>query len=359
MKITVDRKLLAAALKTATVVSATASLPILRSLHLQATKGDDSGRLAITGTNLDLTITSAVDATVERPGEALILGPTLRALVEKAAADTVTITLDAPGNEAKIDAGGTATLITSDLANWPQLAVADGQRFDLSGPDIDHIARVVHAASKDTNRPAITGVHFTGKQVQATDSYRVAVADLLTVQELPGKVVPAEVVARVVNDSPFGMTVAFDARSVTFATEDGATTWTSRLIDADYPPVDRVMLDETPFDLVVAREPLIEAVRWVSLVAGDAGRVKLERTGDLLLVRSGTVDVGDAAREVPCSGSWESSSITVNFKYLLDLLGVYDDDEIRLGVVDDRKPLQVFDADRMLHTVLMPIWDKA
>jgi DNA polymerase-3 subunit beta len=354
MKLTVNRKVLAEALKTATVVSTTASMPILNCLHLRATKDGDAGQLAITGTNLDLTVTTVVDGVnVERPGEVLLPGKTLRPLIEKASADIVEITLDAPGDEAMIEAGGTATLRTADLNSWPQMTVADGQRFELTGPDIDRLARMLHAASKNDTRPALTGVHFDGDRVHVTDSYRLAVATL-TGANLPDKIVPAAAVARAATESPFGLGVSFDARSATFHSDDGLTSWTSRVIEAAYPNVDRLITDEMPFELVVAREPLVEAVKWVSLVADDGSRVGFSRDGDVLSIAAADAGVGDAVKQIDCSGTWEQG-ITINFKYLLETLNVFDDDELRIEFSDPRKPLQLRYADGLLVFALMPI----
>jgi DNA polymerase-3 subunit beta len=359
MKLTADRKALADALKTATVPTASGSLPILNGLRLEAVKGkgDGTGKVTVTGTNLDLTIAADIDADVVDAGAVVLPGKLFSALVDKASAETVTVAVEA--DQANIDAGGTATLRTLRLDDWPKLATTDGERFELSPLDVDSVGRVLHAVSTNikTHGRKLMGVHFVGNTVEATDTYRLAIAQL-GCEGLPGKIVPADVLTQVCRDGSDGLTVTFDNRSVTFDSADGCITWTSRLIEADYPPAARLLRQSSAHELVVGREPLMERLRWVRLMlqGGDGrGVVLIPEVGELHVRAS--ADVGEADVALPSAGDF-TERIEFNVDYLLDALAELDDDEVRLELDAWNKPLQMRASDWRLALILMPITKK-
>jgi DNA polymerase-3 subunit beta len=356
VKLTADRKALAGALKTATVPTATGSLPILNGLRLEAVKGkgDGTGKVTITGTNLDLTIAADIDADVVDAGAVVLPGKLLGSLIEKASADTVTIAVD--DDHAHIDAGGTATLRTLRLDDWPKTETTDGQTFELTPLDVDSISRVLHAVSSDIKAHGrkLTGVHFTGNQAQATDTYRLAIAQL-GCEDLPGKIIPGDVLAQVCRGGTDGLTMTFDNRSVTFDSADGSTTWTSRLIEADYPPAGRLLRQTSEHELIVGREPLMERLRWVRLMlqGGDGRGVFLTPETGELHVRT-AADVGEADHSLPSAGDF-TERIEFNVDYLLDALAELDDDEVRMELDAWNKPLQMRAGDWRLALIIMPI----
>jgi DNA polymerase III sliding clamp (beta) subunit (PCNA family) len=354
MKLTVDRKALADALKTATLLPATGALPILNGVRLDAVgaKGDGTGKVTITATNLDLTIATDIEADVV-DGGAVVLPRLFGALINKASAETVTLVVE--GETATIEAGGVATLRTLRLEEWPKVETAEGDRFELTGPDVDNVARVLHAVSTDvkTHGPKLTGVHFVGNTAKATDSYRLAIAQL-GCEDLPGRIVPGDVLTRVCRDAAAGFTMTFDHKSVTFDSTDGGTTWTSRLIEADYPPTERLIRASSPHELIVGREDLIERLRWVRLLLeGRSRAVHLVPEDGRLHIRA-AADVGETEDSVLCAGDfterWE-----VDAGYLLDALGELDDDEVRFELEAWNKPMQMRSTDWRLVLLVMPI----
>jgi DNA polymerase-3 subunit beta len=355
MKLTVDRKALAAAIKTASLPPTTGGLAILHGLRLDALegKGAGAGKLTVTGTNLGLTIGTDIDADVAGAGTVILPGKLLGSLIDKATADTVTVSLD--GDLATLEVGGVATLRTLRLDDWPKVTTADGERFDFTALDVDRVSRVLHAVSSNTARPVLTGVYFNGSQVWATDSYRLAAANL-GFDTLPGKIVPGDTVKRVVRDAASGFLVTFDDTSVTFDSPDGRTTWTSRLIVGDYPNTEQLLRKDSPRRLVVGREVLMEQLRWVRLVVDDNEDrpVTMRAEGDRLHVRASAVGVGDAASSVACAGDF-TDSFTVHSRYLLEALAEVGDDDVTFEVVDSIKPAQMRTSDWQLVLLLMPI----
>lgn len=355
MKITANRKALAAALKTATVPAASGHLAILGGLHLEAFKG---GKLTCTGTNLDLTVTLDIDADVTVPGVVILPGRLFAGLVDKAASDTITLIVE--HEHATIEAGKTvATLRTLRVEDWPKVHTADGERFELHALDVERLSHVLHAVQTDakklSGRPALGGVHFAGNTAEATDSYRLAIAQL-GCEDLPGRIVPLDVINRVVKASPGGVTLTFDNRSVTFDSADSNTTWTSTLIPAEFPKTEQLIRKESKHALTVNRHVLADALSRVRLLAdGDETHpVDLTPEGMLLRLSATSVDVGDIYDEVACTGDW-GQPIRFHDRYLADLLANHDGDEITFELDDPLKPVQCRTSDWRLTLLIMPV----
>jgi DNA polymerase-3 subunit beta len=355
VKLSLDRKAFASALKTASVPTVSNHLPILGGLHVDAVKG----RAALTGTNLDLTVALDLEADVEEAGAVVLPGRVLAALVDKAEGDTVEITVEA--GRATVESGPTvATLHTFAVEDWPKVTPADGKRFELSAADLERIAGGTGCAGSgkdlEGGRHMLGGVHFLGNQARTASTLRCAIAQL-GVNDLPDQIVPMDVVQRVLKASPGGVTMTFDPRSVTFDAADGNITWTSRLIPGAFPKVENIVRKDSPYQLVMPREPLAEALNRVRLLADDGGDfrpVDLTRDGNAVLIRSARADVGDIVEEVPCSGDWVKP-LRLHDGNLLALLAAMDSDDITLEVEDAMKIVQARTADRRLVVGIMPM----
>ena len=152
------------------------------------------------------------------------------------------------------------------------------------------LRQVVRAASTDEAGPILTGVLLTaendGLRMVATDSYRLAVRDLADHAGAGRRIRRCSCrVGRSRAAAPgrrrrASSTMRLGERDATF--EVGGTRLTTRLIEGEFPNYRQLIPASHPNTLTVEREPLLEAIRRVKILARDATPVRLQMGGDTL-----------------------------------------------------------------------------
>ena len=229
------------------------------------------------------------------------------------------------------------------------------------------LKQVVRAASGDDARPILTGVLMSaedgGLRLVATDSYRLAVRDLpeATVLSEGQKVlVPSRALdelARVLGDSE-EVTVRLGEREVSFdvTVDDGAVQVTTRLIEGEFPNYRQLIPSSYPNQLTIGREPLLEAVRRVKLMARDTTPLRITQKSDCVELMAVTQDVGQAQEEVDAQYNGDELTVAFNPDYLIQGLEAAPGDEVVLETLDALKPavLRSSEGGDFLY-LLMPV----
>ncbi len=339
------------------------ALPVLTGIHLSTQ--DDT--LVVTGSDLDLTIRSTVAVAVDDPGVAVLPARLTVDIVRSL--DSGAVEIDVAGDEARISGGRSKFAVrTLPADDFPHLTEPSGHEVSLSAADLASGHRqVVMAASSDDARPILTGVLMSaedgGLRLVATDSYRLAVRDLpnATVLSEGQKVlVPSRALGeliRVLGDAE-EVTVRLGERDVTFDVplQDGRVQVTTRLIEGEFPNYRQLIPSSYPNQLVVGREPLLEAVRRVKLMGRYAAPLRVTQRSNELELMAITQDVGEAREEVDAKYDGEELTVAFNPDYLIDGIEAATGDEVILESLDALKPavLRSTDGGDFLY-LLMPV----
>lgn len=321
----------------ARVLPTRSPVPVLGGLLLEAA----DGRLRISGLDYEASARIEVPADTARAGKVLVMGRRLldvcRVLPEGAVECAVegsrfTVTGSGAGF-------GLAVLPLDDYPALPPLpevlGAVDGQEF------ADAVADVVVAAGRDDTLPTLTGVRLglDGERMTlaATDRYRFAV------RRLAWKPAAADVSADVVVPSrrlseiarSFGragtVSLALDSGSAGFEL-DGMRT-TVRLLDGRLPRHDKLFTLSDPVTAVTGREPLVEAVKRVSVVADGDSPLQFAFSADSVLLQAGYED-DVASQRLPAelAGAHELT-VAFNPSYLMDALSSFDTPVIRFQLM--------------------------
>ena len=369
MKLRCERDVLVDALSNAgrAVAGRSGALPVLSGVRLDVI-GDG---LTVTGTDLDLTISVSLQVNGVTDGVVVAPGRLVTDIVR--ALDPGAVTLesgdgDGGDEDLRITAGRSAfTVRTHPAADFPRLPSPSGEAVTLPAEGLSEALRqVVRAASGEDSRPILTGVLMAaegeGLRLVATDSYRLAVRDLPgagVLSEGQKVLVPSRALGelqRLLGSAAGGdVQLRLGQHDATFGT--GSVSLTSRLIEGEFPNYRQLIPASYPNRLVIGREPLLDAVRRVKLLARDATtpvRVALRPDGIELTVI--TTDWGTATEDV--DAKYEGSEMTVAFNpaYLIEGAEAVPTDEIVLDVLDALKPatLRPTESDEYLY-LLMPV----
>ncbi|MCC5951491.1 MAG: DNA polymerase III subunit beta [Acidimicrobiia bacterium] len=361
MKFQCERDRLAEALTIAgRAVSARASLPVLSGVHLELRHGT----LRVTGSDLDLTISSVVDVDGDDDGIGVVNAKLLTDIVR--VLDEGAVRMEVDDEEARISAGrsefAVRTVAAAEFPNLPEPAT-EGVEVEAA-MFAAAVRQVLPAASQDVDRPILRGVQMetedAGVRLVATDSYRLSVRDLPGTtflaegqQVLVPRIALSEV-ARLLDDQQ-SLTLRLGERDATF--EVGSTQIVTRLIEGAFPNYRSLIPSSHPNKLTVGRDVLLDAVRRVKVVARDtATPVRLKMSADGLELSVTTQDYGNALEQV--DAKYEGSELTVAFnpEYLTAGVEAATGDEVTIETIDNLKPSLVSSPESPEYRyVLMPV----
>jgi DNA polymerase-3 subunit beta len=363
VKFRCERDVLVEALSTAgrAVAGRSGALPVLGGVRL-STSADT---LQVTGTDLDLTITVETVVNGGADGVAVAPGRLITDIVR--ALEPGAVAVDADDEEIRIASGRSHFSVrTHPAGDFPRLPVPTGETVTLPVAGLTEALRqVTRAASNEDSRPILTGVLIAaeegGLRLVATDSYRLAVRDLRGVGVLAeGQrvLVPSRALnelMRLLGSASAEVTLRLGPHDATFTI--GAVALTTRLIEGEFPNYRQLIPSAYPNRLRVGREPLIEGVRRVKLLARDATtpvRIALRPTGIELTVI--TTDWGTATEDLDAKYEGAEMTVAFNPNYLIDGVEAITGDEVTLDTLDALKPatLRPTEGDDYLY-LLMPV----
>ena len=302
----------------------------------------DGGRLKLSATNLELTITTWIGAKVEEEGVVTVPARLLAEFVGSLPSEDVHL-IGAPGGKSlKVTcARFQANIAGTDPEEFPPTpTVEDG--FEVSiGTDLlkQAIDGVAFAAATEDSRPVLTGVQIEikdgGLVLAAADGFRLAVHETKLADEVPESsaiIVPAkslQEVSRLASgkDYPVKIKVNEGKTQVLFQFETAAVV--SQLIQGTFPNYSQLVPKEHVSKTTVDVGEFARATRAASIFARDgSGIVRLQTSeGEEdgiggLSVSARSEEVGDNEGEVTATIEGDPAKIAFNSKYLTEVLGV-------------------------------------
>lgn len=145
---------------------------------------------------------------------------------------------------------------------------------------------------------------------------------------LPKK--PLNLLKNILSSQETEVTVEYNRTNAFFAFNN--VNLICRLIDGKYPNYDAVIPKDNPNHLIIDRVALLNSIRRVSIFANQSThQVRFKITGKELLLTAEDVDFSNEAKErLTCSYEGEDMEIGFNSKFLLEMLGNIDSDDVRL-----------------------------
>lgn len=379
MKFTVPQKDMSLALLLAgKSLLAKANLPILSNLLVSATKG----KIEVLSTNLETATKVTIGGEVEVEGKATLSGKMLQEFISQLPQEGEVV-FEKLGEEVQIlTKGYRARFATIAAEEFPAIPKIDGgHKIKIAAVDFARAAtRVAFAAAQDEGRPILTGVlcEFGGGEVKmvATDGYRLSF-DAVKVLEAPSLaikiVVPARAIAEAAKigtelgeetkDSAIDIVVAQGLNQISFKL--GEVEFTSRLIEGEFPNWQKVIPISFVSRARINKEEFIKVVRVASIFARDSGsilRLKFEAGANgaktqSLNVSAGAAQVGSGDGQINVELSGAGGEIAFNYRYLLEALGVIEDEEVNFEMVESLNPGKltgVSKEEKFFH-IIMPV----
>jgi DNA polymerase-3 subunit beta len=235
---------------------------------------------------------------------------------------------------------------------------------------IEEIAKeVAFCAATDESRPVLTGVLFNvdGKflKVTATDGFRLSRKLIELDDEITGidkgLILPARTImemSKILADGKkegIELGIVGESNQAVLGYEN--VELASRVLEGNFPDVERIVPKEWKTEVVCEREELLRAVRAVGIFARDSANVvKFVVSSDGLKIEASSAQTGESKVIVEAESEGEDVSIAFNYRYVLDFLASLSHERIRLRV-NDSLTAGVFGLDKredLLH-LIMPV----
>jgi DNA polymerase-3 subunit beta len=361
LKVTCPRDELARALGIVSRgVSTRTTVQILAGILLHAS----SGRLELAATDMELSLRTSLDASIESDGSVVVPG---RLLLELARLlPDADVTIEHKLEEAAVEIrSGSATyrLHTYNAEDFPRLPEAGAaERHEVDRETLlETVSRVSRSASRDESRPVLTGVLMRfdpGKLVMAaTDSYRLSVKETATEGTVPEleAIVPARALQELGRIAQAGehIDLGVHENQVIFSTGDALLT--TRRIDGQFPNYKQLVPEAFDHELALPREELLEVVRRVAVMAQRNSPLRLRFGDGELTVSAQTQDVGEARESLPVSFTGEPLEIGFNAEFLRDGIESVTGDQLRLKLISPLRPAVLQGEDDSFLYLIMPI----
>ncbi len=332
------------------------TMPVLANLLLTATNDDGVGKLEVAATDMFVSVAGAIEAEVSKAGSATVPARDFFERVKHMPDGPVHLKVDSNA-VTTIKAVGSARRYTlhglpgDDFPALPTPA-EDAPRLDLPVATMSQlIARTHFSISTDETRAHLNSALFEcGENVVrmvTTDGHR------LSKMELPVEGLTATatmlIPLKAITELRKLLDEVSDGRDTTMVhiTQTGPNAFFSvndiafsvKLIDAQFPPYDAVIPAVTDRAVRTPRVLLSDALKAVALAASDrTGGVKLSVSDNTLRITSESPESGNGFDEVAIDYQGPEISVGFNARYLLDVLGAIDEEEVTIGLSGELDP---------------------
>ncbi len=352
MKLSVNRNELWQGIDTVLdAVPSKPALPVLANILLVA----EDNTLALSATDLDLSIRTEVPATVEQKGRITVPARTfaeiarewpeaeLSILVEN---DRLRLSGDLGDAESGEGAYSLSGMAADEFPSMPTslegVSISLGDSEELSAKLLlDMINKTSFAVSKDDTRPVLNGVLWRidseGMEMVATDGSRLACyrrsLDLgVQSDQEAGVIVPPQALTqmgKLLSGHDGAIEVTLGETQLFLST--GTTHLLSRLIEGPYVDYAQVIPKENDKNLRVDIDRLLPTVRRVSILSSSYTRqVRLKLDVSSIELSAASPEIGGEAREqIPASFDGEEMEIGYNAQFLMEILRKMDTQTVR------------------------------
>ena len=335
MRFTITREKLQEGLAAVTpAVPTKTTLPVLANLLVQTT---DKG-IRISGTDLDIAVSTEVTADVEAVGAITIPARKLSEIARELPAAPVRIT--ATGDQRiTLECGRSKFkllgLPKSEFPSFP--AIAFEKALKIPSGDLQKlISHTAFAASTEESRPILNGVLWElrgdAMRMVATNGHRLAKMEVpVKGAQKADLIIPPKALEQIRRLFPAEEQLEVAQGENHLGFRSPFTSVYTRLIEGPYPSYDQVIPKDNDKYAILDRAAFTGALKRMSVVASDqTHRIRLSFNAGMLKFSVSTPDLGEAQDELPIRYDGDPLDIGFNAAYLLEILRYMPTEEVRM-----------------------------
>jgi DNA polymerase-3 subunit beta len=307
------------------VVPTRTTLPVLSNVLIVC----ESDRVRFQSTDLDVSLTTTLDAKVSKAGALTVPARRVADFVRKLEAETVE--MEVADNRLTVASGSARARVPGmgreEFPNPPDLE--GSTTFEVDGAVLEGMIRKTsHAVSKDDTRPALAGVLWELKPdsfaMVATDGHRLVLERIkgdMPVKEPLELIVPQKALNQLLPLLGDGGQARLMIKDSHVGFEVGDTVLYSRLIEGPFPRYEPVIPKDNDKILHVDRERLRRAVERASVWSDRVThQVKFSLRKGAMEIAASTPDHGEMNEVVEVSYQDEDLEVGYDASYVIDIL---------------------------------------
>jgi len=317
-------------------IPAKTTLPVLANILVETT---DKG-IRLSGTDLDIAVSTEVAADVDAPGGITIPAKKLTEIarelppspVKIASSGEQRITLDCGRSHFKI-----LGLPRDEFPSFPAVRFDDRTWRIRSGEVQKLISHTAFAVSTEESRPILNGVLWELRpdrmRMVATNGHRLAKMELpiAAAAAQSDLIVPPKALEQIRRLFPADEELEIARGENHLGFRSPFTAVYTRLIEGPYPNYEQVIPKDNEKFAVADKQALVSALKRMSVIASDqTHRIRLSFNAGMLKLSVQTPDLGEANDELPIRYTGDQLDIGFNASYLLEILRYMPTDEVRL-----------------------------
>jgi DNA polymerase-3 subunit beta len=331
------------------VVSTRTTLPILSNVLLRAEKD----KLELTATDLDVTISCGVEASVKKAGATTVPVKKLFGIIRELNNPEIELEVD-DKNMCSVRSGASFYKINGLSADeFPPLPkFKEDKKVVLPQEKVKGMMRKTSfAISTDESRYVLNGIYISLKEhkmnMVATDGRRLALVDedVDVSEKSQGEfIVPAKAVNELnrllLDKGEVELRYSDNQASFTLKDEKGFSVLIiTKLIEGNYPNYRQVIPAEPKERVALPREEFLHALRRAEIMTSEkSNSVKLSFSKNNLAITANSPEVGEARESLAINYKGKEMAIAFNPKYMIDPLNALAEDEIFLELIDELSP---------------------
>lgn len=336
------------------VITTNPVVPILENFLFELEKGG----LTVTASDLQTSMITELQVESKEKGSiavpARILLDTLKNLPEQ----PVTFSIDESTYSVEIISdNGRYKLSGENATDFPKVpSVSNDFSAEVSSEVLSRaINNTIFATSNDELRPAMTGVYVNlgdkNTTFVATDGHRLVRYRRTDVKSDNGNaiIIPRKALNLLKATLPAEnteVTLNFNMANAFF--RFGNIRMICRLIDERFPDYENVIPSGNNIKMTIGRNDLLGALKRISIYANKTThQVRLKITGSELQISAEDLDFSNEANErLSCEHDGEDIEIGFNAKFLVEMLGNMDSEQIRLTMSAPNKAGVILPAEK-------------
>ena len=317
-------------------IPAKTTLPVLANILVETT---DKG-IRLSGTDLDIAVSTEVAADVDAPGGITIPAKKLTEIarelppspVKIASSGEQRITLDCGRSHFKI-----LGLPRDEFPSFPAVRFDEKTWRIRSGEVQKLIGHTAFAVSTEESRPILNGVLWELRpdrmRMVATNGHRLAKMEvpITAAGAQSDLIVPPKALEQIRRLFPADEELEIARGENHLGFRSPFTAVYTRLIEGPYPNYEQVIPKDNEKFAVADKQSLVSALKRMSVIASDqTHRIRLSFNSGMLKLSVQTPDLGEANDELPIRYTGDQLDIGFNASYLLEILRYMPTDEVRL-----------------------------
>ena len=312
----------------------------------------EGDKLWITGSDSETTMVSWLEIfDVEGEGEVAVSSKTLVEMSKEIGNQPLTFEMNDVTRHIDVNyMNGHFEFMGIDGAEFPSRAASEEESREVVIPAeviAKGIDNTLYAVSNDTIRPTMTGIFWDIKEDNITfvssDTHKLV--RYINYQAKPGfeggfilPSKPAGIIRSIIGKEDTEVHMKLNTKGAVF--EVGQFKLSCKFIMGNYPNYNRVIVENSPYHLVVDRESLLNAVRRVSLFASKStSLVKCMISASEIKMIARDFDYSTLGEEsVECNYEGQDMMIGFATNYMIDILSHLNCQELKINLVDPARP---------------------